>query len=349
MKKPIELFLGALAIVGAIVAVFKSGSSQQATGGVSSAPPAIPPGQATALVDTGSVALPRDAKGVVGTLRASSNKLWIDVLSAVVDRIRRHNIVMIAASLSYYALLAVFPAAIAAVSIYGLVADPDTLEEQIVDLTSALPDSTAEFIAEQLRNIVMGSGGSLGLVTAFGILVALFSASAGTKATISGTNIAYGVKETRSFLQLRGVAYGLTVLIIVGLSGSVIAVTALPQIAEAVGLADVTRDLINVLRYPAVFVLVVIGLGGLYKWAPDRPARLTKFVNVGGVVAAILWVLATVLFSLYVNNFGTFGETYGTLAGLIVLMLWFFISGLVVLAGAELNSELEQRRQLPAS
>lgn len=333
MKKPLDLFLGVLAVAGALVAAWRtSGRSARSAAGTDG---------------TGAAGIGVAGPGFAADVGEGKLALWIDEARGVLDRVKRHNTVMIAASLSYYSLLAVFPAAIAAVSIYGLVADPDTLEAQIIDLTQALPESTADFIAEQLRSIVSGSGGSLGLATGIGIAVALFSASAGTKAIISGTNIAYGVKETRSFFVLRGIAYGLTVLIIVGLLGTVAAVTALPQIASAIGLADETATLINYARFPVVFLLVVFGLGTLYKFAPNRPARLTHFVNVGGVVAAVLWVLATLGFSLYVNNFGTFGETYGTLAGLIVLMLWFFISGLIVLAGAELNSEIESRRIQP--
>ena len=327
MRRPLDLFLAVLAIGGALLGLRKTSSS-------------------TTLGRTGDTTTVR-ADAQIGLEQAetlTNLRLWIDEGRGVLRRLKDHNTVMIAASLSYYSLLAVFPAAIAAVSIYGLIAEPDMLESQILDITSALPTTTADFIAEQLRTIVSGSEGSLGFATAIGIVVALFSASAGTKAIISGTNIAYGVEETRSFLVLRGIAYGLTALLIVGLIGTVVTVAALPQIAEAIGFGQEAAELINVARFPVVFLLVVVGLGALYKWAPDRPGRLTKLINVGGVTAAILWVVATVGFSLYVNNFGTFGETYGTLTGLIVLMLWFFLSGLIVLGGAELNSEVESRR-----
>lgn len=325
MRRPLDVFLAALAVGAALVGLRKA------------TPSPIETSETTTFGAAG------DGAPAVGAV--SGWRLWVDEGRGVVARFREHNLVMIGASLSYYALLAVFPAAIAAVSIFGLVSDPETLEDQLLDLTDALPTATANFIASQLRTIVAGSESSLGFATVVGVAFALFSASAGVKALISGTNIAYGVEETRSFLTLRGVAYGLTVLIIVGLTGTLIAVSALPRIAEAVGLRTETTDFVTYARFPVVFLLVVIGLGALYKWAPNRPAKLTRLINVGGVLAAVLWVLATLAFSAYTNNLSTFGATYGPLTGLIVLMLWFFISGLIVLGGAELNSELESRRQ----
>lgn len=326
MRKPIDVFLAALVLGAAVLGLRKS------------VPQRIATTEQESSDDSAAGAEPPAAADLSGF------ELWIDEGRGVVARVREHNLIMIGASLAYYALLAVFPAAIAAVSLYGLVSDTDALEEQILDLSAALPATTAEFIADQLRTIVAANQSSLGLATAVGIVVALFSASAGVKALISGTNIAYGVEETRSFLTLRGVAYGLTILVIVGLIGTVVAVTALPRIAAAVGLREQTTSFITYARFPVVFLLVVIGLGALYKWAPNRPARLSPLINVGGVVAAVLWVVATAGFSLYTNNLGTFGATYGPLTGLVVLMLWFFISGLVVLGGAELNSEIESRR-----
>jgi membrane protein len=250
---------------------------------------------------------------------------------------------MIAASLSYYALLAMFPAAIAAASIYGLVADPATLENQVEELTAALPTKTAEFVAEQLNLIVDSSSSSLGLATTLSILLALWSASAGTKAMISAINHAYGERETRSFLALRGSAVLVTLgLIIFGVAATA-AVGFLPQILSWIGLEDAAATTIAVLRWPIVIVIVVLGLGALFKLAPNRPWRMTRWINFGAIMSAVLWVLATIGMSLYVNRFGSgLGETYGTLTGLIVLMLWFFVSGFVVLLGAETNSYLER-------
>lgn len=335
MKRVGELFLGALAVAVAAAVALRPRSAPQPAG----AQPATTPQRTDAARTRVAVSQPRGPalSDIEGLDDAAS------VVKALMTRIKRHNTIMIAASLSYYALLAMFPAAIAAVSIYGLVADPVTLENQITDLTSALPAETAEFIGAQLRSIVDSSTSSLGAATAISIALALWSASAGTKALISAINHAYGEPETRSFLVLRGSALVVTLGAMVFGLGSTAVVAFLPRILDAVGMADEAATAINLLRWPFVFVVVVLGLGGLFKLAPNRPWRMTHWVNVGAVLATVLWVLATLGISVYINNFGAgLNETYGTLTSLIVLMLWFFVSGLVVLLGAEINSYLER-------
>jgi membrane protein len=337
MKRFLDVFLGALAVGGAVAAVR------------STAP--VPAVEGAAPESAGSIAAPVDrpsaAAGVVAAVSPAPTGLRLikDLALAVAGRLKAHGTVMLAAGLSYYSLLAVFPAAIAAVSIWGLVADPAELERQITDLTSALPVATAEFVETQILGIVDTPSGTLGVTTTLSILAALWSASAGTKALLTGINYAYGHPETRSFLAIRFAALVVTIGMIVFGLGALMAVGFLPQILAEVGLKEQTADLINFFRWPAVFLIVILGLGALYKLAPNRPWRATRWINVGAVTAATLWVLATVGLSFYVNNFGaSFGATYGALAGLIVLMLWFFVSGLIILVGAELNSELEHRR-----
>lgn len=318
--------------VGAAAAVaVRSGRTAPAG---ASAPPVAATPFAVGAVPPATVAPPNPA-----SLRGVLN-----LLKAVLARMKAHGTIMIAAGLSYYALLAVFPAAIAAVSIYGQVADPAMLETQITELTNALPKETADFVGAQLTDIVESSSGSLSFIGIITIIAALWSASAGTKAIISGINYAYGVPETRTFLALRMSALVITFgIIIFGLAAAAI-VGFLPQIVDAFGLADAAATGLNIARWPFVFAVVVLGLGALYKLAPNRPWRMSRWISVGAIVATVIWVLSTLGLSAYVNNFGSFGATYGTLAGLIVLMLWFFVSGLIVLVGAEVNSELEHRR-----
>jgi membrane protein len=253
---------------------------------------------------------------------------------------------MIAASLAYYAMLSIFPAGIAAVSIYGLLFEPADLESQLTDLTEALPDDAASVIGGQLESIVDASSTGLGIVTTIGILVALWSASAGTKALMSGINIAYGIAETRRFFLLRGIALVITLGAVVFIASSIALVTFLPDLLVDLGLATGWARSVTILRWPGIFFFVVLGLGVLYKVAPNRPARNIPFLTPGAGIAAALWLVATVGLSFYANNLGSFNETYGTLGGVIVLLLWFFLSGLMILLGAELNDELEERKKL---
>ncbi|MCP3998296.1 MAG: YihY/virulence factor BrkB family protein [bacterium] len=266
----------------------------------------------------------------------------LSVTKSVVARLREHHMPMIAGSLSYYAFLAIFPAAIAAISIYGLVLDPADLTTQIESITEALPETTADFISTQLEAIVESSESGLGLAAVVSIIVALWSASAGTKALIMGIDIAYETPENRSFVVLRGMALGITVGLIVFIAAAASAVTFLPDLLDAVG-ADDFIDLVQYGRWPVIFVLVIAGLGLLYKLAPNRSASRSPWISVGALMVAVLWLLATLGFSTYMNRAGSFGATYGTLSGVVVLLFWFFMSGLIVLAGAELNAELESR------
>lgn len=271
---------------------------------------------------------------------------WFDepvsVTKAVVGRLREHHMPMIAGSLSYYAFLAIFPAAIAAISIYGIVLDPADLTTQIEEISEALPEATATFISAQLTELVESSQSGLGLTAVISILAALWSASAGTKALITGIDIAYETPENRPFLILRGMALGITIALIIFLLAAVSAVTFLPDLLSTVGAERLTRY-VQYGRWPAIFVFVIIGLGLLYKIAPNRPAAKSPWVSLGAVVVAVLWLLATLGFSIYAGGASSLGVTYGALSGIIVLLLWFFMSGLIVLAGAELNAELESR------
>ncbi len=257
------------------------------------------------------------------------------MVRVLVARLKTHTTTVIAGSLAYYALLAMFPAAIAGISIYGLVADTEDLTSLITTLAERLPDATAMLIETELGKIVTGSEAGLGIATAIGVIVALWSASAGTKVLITGVNLAYGERETRSYLVVRGLALLLTIGMIVGVVSVVAGVAILPQVVDS--------SLTDIVRWPALIVLVVTGLAALYRIAPsDAPGRNHPIWQ-GAFAAAVVWLAATAGFSAGVTAFN-FGATYGALAGVVVLLVWFFISGLIVLLGAEFNAAIETRR-----
>ncbi len=328
MKRPLNWFLGALAAGVAIGALSRRRPAPGTAGG-----------------EPGDAAEPGPRRDVIsaGAARVAAPGL----VRVLLRRLREHNTVLIAASLSYYAILAVFPTAIAAVSVYGLVFDPADVQRQIADLTEALPENAAGVIADQLESIVDASSAGLGLATAIGVAVALFSASAGTKSLITGINIAYGEAETRPFPKLRGIAFALTIGIIVFIATAIALVTFMPGLLRDAGLGSGWERAVSIARWPAIFVFVILGLGIFYKVGPNRPASRTPLLSIGAIAAAVLWLLVTVGFSFYANNLGRFNETYGTLAGVVVLLLWFFLSGFMVLLGAELNDELEERGIAP--
>jgi membrane protein len=264
---------------------------------------------------------------------------WKDIAKRTMKSIKEDQVPLLSAGVAYYTLLALFPAAIAGVSIYGLVADPDTVRNQIDQLTKMLSPSTADLVGEQIRQVTSGAGGALGLATVLGILTALWSASSGMKALITGVNLAYDEAETRKFAKLRGLALLLTLGAMVLLGVALALIVGFPAVAN-----DWPTPLAwtaGILRWVLLAVLLVGALAVLYRYAPNRDEPKWTWVSWGSVIATLLWILASVGFSVYANSFGNYNKTYGALAGVIILMFWLFLTSFVVLVGAELNTEME--------
>src|SRR5829696_7201390 len=264
---------------------------------------------------------------------------WKDIAKRAAKEVRADQVPLLSAGVAFYALLALFPAIIAGVSIYGLVADPATVRDQIANLTKLLSPETATLVGEQLQQVTSGAGGALGLATVVGILTALWSASSGMKALITGVNLAYDETETRKFLKLRGLALLLTLGAMVLVGVALATIVGYPPIADT--LPTALRWVLAIVRFVILGGLLVVGLAVLYRYAPDRDQPKWSWVSWGSGIAALLWVLATIGFAIYANFFGNYNKTYGALAGVIILMFWLFISAFVVLVGAELNTEME--------
>jgi membrane protein len=266
-------------------------------------------------------------------------KGWLDIAKRTAKEVKADQVPLLSAGVAFYALLSLFPAIIAGVSIYGLVADPETVRRQIDELTKMLSPETAEIIGGQIRQVTQGAGGALGLATVIGILTALWSASSGMKALITGVNLAYDETETRKFLKLRGLALALTLGAMVLMAVALSVIVGFPPVADT--LPAVLRWVVSVLRWVVLAVLLVGGLAVLYRFAPDRDEPRWTWVSWGSGIATLLWILASVGFSIYANAFGNYNKTYGALAGVIILMFWLFLTAFVVLVGAELNTEME--------
>jgi membrane protein len=264
---------------------------------------------------------------------------WLDIAKRTAKEVKADQVPLLAAGVAFYALLSLFPAIIAGVSIYGLVADPATVRDQIANLTKLLSPETADLVGEQLKQVTSGANGALGFATVVGILTALWSASSGMKALITGVNLAYDETETRKFVKLRGLALLLTLGAMVLMGIALATIVGYPPIADT--LPTVLRWLVAIIRFVILGGLLVVGLAVLYRYAPDRDQPKWSWVSWGSGIAALLWVLATIGFAIYANFFGNYNKTYGALAGVIILMFWLFLTSFVVLVGAELNAEME--------
>jgi membrane protein len=270
---------------------------------------------------------------------------WRQILTRAFRESQKDNIPLLAAGVAFYGFLAVFPALIALVTIVGLVADPRTITQQVASFTAGMPAATQQLISEQLNAITSSSGGALTAGLVVSLLGALWSASGGVSSLMTATNVAYEETETRGFLKLRGTALLLTFGTVIFLIIALALIAVAPVVLNAVPLGPLGTVLAQVVRWVILVALIVIGLGVLYRVGPDRDPPKFRWVTVGSVVAAVLWLLGSVGLSLYVNYFGNYNKTYGALAGVIVLMLWFFLSSYLVLLGAEINSEAEYQTE----
>jgi membrane protein len=266
-------------------------------------------------------------------------KGWKDIAKRTGKEVKADQVPLLAAGVAFYVLLALFPAIIAGVSIYGLVADPQTVRDQINRLAETLSPETAKLIGTQIQQVTSSAGGALGLATVIGILTALWSASSGMKALITGVNLAYDEPEGRKFVKLRGLSILMTLAAMVLLGVALALIVGFPAVPDS--WPAVLQWTAAVLRFVLLAVLLMAGLAALYRYAPDRDKPKWGWSSPGSVVATVLWVLASVGFSIYVNAFGNYNKTYGALAGVIILMFWLYLTAFVVLVGAELNAELE--------
>jgi membrane protein len=266
-------------------------------------------------------------------------KGWKDIAKRTAKEVKQDQVPLLGAGVAFYALLSLFPAMIAGISIYGLVADPETVRNQIDKLTEMLSPSTADLIGEQIKQVTSGAGGALGVATVIGILTALWSASSGMKALITGVNLAYDEGESRKFVKLRGLAIVLTLGAMVLMGVALALIVGFPALADSWPTA--LRWTVGSLRWVLLAALLIGALAVLYRYAPDRDEPKWTWASWGSGIATLLWILASIGFSIYVNSFGNYNKTYGALAGIIILMFWLYLTAVIVLVGAELNTEME--------
>lgn len=250
---------------------------------------------------------------------------------------------IVAAGVAFFSLLALFPALIALVSIYGLVSDPADVAEQMNSFYSVLPGDVAAIVGGQLSAIVSSASSELTLGFALSVGLALWTASSGIVTLIEGVAIAYDEPETRSFVKIRLLALGMTlgaiVVVVVMLAGIVV----LPIWITGLGLGAVGEAIVTYGRWPVLALLFMGALSVVYRYGPDRQKPQWGWVTWGAVLATLLWLAGSLLFSLYTSNFADYNKTYGTLGAVVVLLMWLYVSAFIVLVGAEVNSEMEHQ------
>jgi membrane protein len=284
-----------------------------------------------------------------------ANNAVVDLARRVKDEMAGNNLTLVAAGVAFYSLLAVFPAIIGVVTVYALVSSPSQVEGQIRPLLTALPPDAAALLLNRLTLAVEANGGGLTVGLVVSLVATVWAATGGVSALMTGLNIISGVPEGRNFIKLRGLALGLTFGALVGAAVALGLVAAFPVVLDRIGLDPAAAIGAQAARWVTLVAVVLLGLSVLYRWGPDRQDARWRPISVGSVVALGVWMLASVGFSLYVSNFGSYNKTYGSLAAVVVLLMWLYLSAFAILLGAQVDAvraaeatEAEHRRAYAA-
>lgn len=268
---------------------------------------------------------------------------WRAVVVRVGTSLREDNLTLVAAGVAFYGLLAIFPALTALISIYGLAADPGQVQQQIAGTAGVVPPSVRQLLQAHAGGIAGPSNGALSIGVAVGFLLTLWSARRGAKALIEALNIAYEVRETRGMVLRAALTLLLTVAAILLAIVALVAVVAIPAMLNHLGLGEAGQLAVSAVRWPILAVLIAGAFAALYRFAPNRRRPAWRWVACGAAAATALWLIASALFSFYVSTFAHYNQVYGSVGAIVVLLLWLFISALIVLIGAEVNAEIEQQ------
>jgi membrane protein len=266
---------------------------------------------------------------------------WKDIFWRVYGGIEHDRVLANAAAVVFYALLAVFPALAALVSIYGLFASPGDVAAQLDTLNGVLPGGAMDVIGDQLHRLSQQHGSTLGISFVISLAVSLWSANGGVKALFDALNVVYEEQEKRSFVVLNAISLAFTVSMLVFLLVAVACVVVLPL---AFGhLPPVLGTILGIARWPILLILMAMILAVVYRFGPSRRAPRWRWISWGSAFAAVTWLGASALFSWYAANFGSFNKTYGSLGAVVGFMTWMWLSIIVVLLGGKLNAEIEHQ------
>jgi membrane protein len=266
---------------------------------------------------------------------------WKSVIRRTANEVITDRVSLVAAGCAFYATLALFPAISMFISIYGLVFDPLTVEPQLATLRDLLPPSAFHLISDRVHVLVTKPPGTLTLSLIVSIAIALWSSATGTKSILGALNLAYEERERRGFLRFQVIAFGMTIGGMISGALGLAALVVLPTIETFLGIPAGTRVLTRLASLGVLILFVLFALSLLYRYGPSRRAANWHWVTPGSILATVLWVVASALFSYYVGHISSYDATYGPLGTVVGIMMWFYVSAYVVLVGAELNAELE--------
>jgi membrane protein len=268
---------------------------------------------------------------------------WKDIAFRTYQETQDDRLLALAAGVVFYSLVALFPAIAAGVSSYALFADAGIIGKHLSLATGIVPAELLDMLRDEITRIGAKSDGKLTFGFLVGLGIALWSANAGMKAIFDALNIIYDEQEKRGLVRFNLISLFFTVCAIGAVVIAMGAVVIFPLVLAAFGLSSVDEPIIGYLRWPVMFGLIIVGLAVLYRYGPSRRLAKWRWISVGSVFAASAWLAASSLFSWYLGNFANYNATYGALGAVVGLMMWMWLSTIVVLVGAELNSEIEHQ------
>jgi membrane protein len=270
---------------------------------------------------------------------------WFDVLKRTQQGIKDTHASIVAAGVAFYAFLALVPALIALVIVYGLLANPTDVKDQISSFASAAPRDAQRLLTTQLTSITRSAGSGAGIGALIAIVAALWSASSGMAALDTGLTVVNRETETRGALKRRLLALVLTVFAIIGVVAMLALVVALPSVAHDIGVSGIGKIGVEVVRWVLLAALLLVGLGVIMRYGPQRRRPRWRWITPGAIVALVVGLAASIGFSIYVSAMGNYNKTYGALGAIIVLLLWLYLMAYAVLFGAAMNAELERQTE----
>jgi membrane protein len=268
---------------------------------------------------------------------------WRDILVRVRQNLGRDNTSVVAAGIGLHALLAVFPLLAVIVSVYGMFASPESVAGDVQPFLAVFPPSAAKLLTAQLQSLAATKNHTLGFGAVAATLLALWNSRKGVGALMTATNIAYKEPERRGFLLKLALSVVFSLSAIVIFAAMLLVGVSVPTLLRGASLGGAATDAVLVFRWVLLWSFAVLGLSLAYRYAPDRQKPKWRWVTWGSVIAASVWILGSLAFSLYVQNFGSYSQTYGTLGGVIVLLMWFYLMGFTIVLGAEINAEMEHQ------
>lgn len=268
---------------------------------------------------------------------------WKDVLLRIWNNIGDDRVMLVAAGVTFYCLLAIFPAIAALVAVYGLFADPSTISRNLDSLSGVLPGGALEIVRNQMNLVASQGHAKLGVAFIIGFLISLWSANAGVKSIFDALNLVYDEKEKRGLIGLNLVSLIFTIVTIVFVLVAIGAIAALPAAFSSGQFSGATALIAQIARWPILLVVIAFAIAVVFRYGPSRTAPQWRWITWGSALAAIAWIVVSIGFSWYAQNFGSYNKTYGSLGAIIVFMFWIWLSVAVILIGAELDAEMEHQ------